>query len=94
MQPREGERLRQTKLDPKGQPLFAANGNRRSGTGEHVVCLRPVIENGRVLPRARLEVWRWQPSRTADNPGPTWEARDVPLFLSYDPPTVEGGVHR
>ena len=89
-----GDRLRLVKLDPKGQSLFAANGNRRSGTGEHVVCLRPVIENGRVLPRARLEVWGWRPSRSSESPGPTWEPRGEPLLLSYDPPPVEGGVHR
>jgi len=88
------DRLRQVKLDPQGQSLFASNGNRRSGTGEHIVYLRPMIQNGRVLPRAKLEVWSWRPSRSAANPGPTWELRDAPLLLNYDPPTVEGGVHQ
>ncbi len=69
------ERLRHVKLDAHGQALFAPNGNRRSGTGEHVVYLRPMIKNGRVLPRAQLEVWSWRPGLSADNPGPTWEAR-------------------
>jgi hypothetical protein len=37
--------------------LFEADGNRVGGRGEHVVCLLPVTENGRVLPRARIEIW-------------------------------------
>jgi hypothetical protein len=38
--------------------LFNKNGNRRGGTGEHVVYVRPpVMKNGRVEPRSEIEVW-------------------------------------
>jgi hypothetical protein len=38
--------------------LFNAFGNRRGGTGEHVVYLRPpALKNGRVEPRSEIEVW-------------------------------------
>jgi hypothetical protein len=42
------------------QRRFADNGNQLSGTGEFVVCLRPVREAERVLPQARLQVWNWR----------------------------------
>ena len=44
--------------------FFDADGNRRGGTGEYVVCLRPHYDRARVLPSATLEVWtregRWR----------------------------------
>ena len=54
------------------QPLFDKEGNRRDGTGEHLVYLRPTVEKGRLLPRATISVWSrpssrgsaWQSSRT------------------------------
>jgi hypothetical protein len=37
---------------------FDEAGNLKSGTEEYVICLRPVREHDRVVPRARLQVWR------------------------------------
>ena len=48
-------------FDPEGQPLFDSEGNRRSGTGEHVVYLRPVTRGEEILALARIEVCPWQP---------------------------------
>jgi hypothetical protein len=36
---------------------FGPEGNRLGGSGEFLVCLRPVIEVGRVKPEATIEVW-------------------------------------
>ncbi len=77
-------------LDGAGEPFFAPSGNRRSATGEHVVCLQPVIVDGRVLPQARLEVWKWQPV----NGTMGWKPCAAPLFVSYKAPAVEGGARR
>jgi hypothetical protein len=84
-------------LDGDGEPFFAPSGNRRSATGEHVVWLQPSIKDGRVLPEARLEVWRWQPSgRGSVRPGSEavmgWKLCDA-LLANYDPLTGEG-AHR
>ena len=46
----------------RGQPFFDEQGNRRSGTGEHVVYLRPVVRGNAQLAEATLEVWAWQSS--------------------------------
>jgi hypothetical protein len=81
----------------EGRPFFRSkaeangdtNGDRMPGTGEHIICLRPVFDGTRVLPQASIEVWRWQPSDI-----PTWKLVGPPLSVSYVPPTVEGGVHR
>jgi hypothetical protein len=40
-----------------GRRRFTRNGNLHSGSGEFVVCLRPVRQADRVLPQARLQVW-------------------------------------
>lgn len=37
---------------------FTASGDPPGGSGEYVVCLRPVRAGERVLPQARLQVWR------------------------------------
>ena len=70
-----GERLRQARwhdgrvsFGDEGPSLFDADGNRQSGTGEHVVWLRPAVEKAdpktgkkaRVLPRATIEVYGWE----------------------------------
>jgi hypothetical protein len=49
-------------FDPASIRLFNGNGDRCSGTGEHVVTLRPLFgEEGReVLPAATIKVWAWQ----------------------------------
>jgi hypothetical protein len=41
-------------------PFFDEQGNRRSGTGEHVVFLRPVSRGNAQLAEAVVEVWAWQ----------------------------------
>src|SRR5205823_536667 len=40
-----------------GKPVFDHQGNRRSGTGEHVAWLRPRVLGDRVQPGSTLEVW-------------------------------------
>jgi hypothetical protein len=47
-------------LQGQRQDRFDANGDQRSGTGEYVVCLRPMIQDERVLAEAKLSVWNWQ----------------------------------
>src|SRR5262249_13912530 len=37
---------------------FRADGNRKGGSGEYLVCLRPIIQDGLVMPEAILEVWQ------------------------------------
>jgi hypothetical protein len=73
-----------------GRDLFNRVGNRHSGTGEHVVYLRPPqMKEGRVAPRAALEVW----ARTHDRPGPvpkTWELTRF-LTVRYEGSPGEGG---
>jgi hypothetical protein len=91
------ERLIQVKFhdgrltfDGDGRPLFRANGNRHTGTGEHVVCLLPRIEGGRVLPQATIEVWTRHVDETI---GKVWERRGEPLNVSYgEAPFEQGGV--
>ncbi|MCI0742118.1 MAG: hypothetical protein L0Y72_24045, partial [Gemmataceae bacterium] len=48
--------------------FFQPDGNRLGGSGEHIVCLRPRIQDDRILANARIEVWtrkgqEWQPVR-------------------------------
>ncbi len=68
-----GQRLRQARwrdghvaFGDSGVELFDADGNRRSGTGEHIVWLRPTIAadskglHERVMPQAVIEVHGWR----------------------------------
>jgi len=48
------------RLQERHPRFFEADGNRGGGRGEHVVCLVPVTEDGRVLPRASVEIWSRQ----------------------------------
>jgi hypothetical protein len=68
--PRSGDELRRrlaearwkdggVSFDPDGQPLFDADGHRRTGTGEHIVWLFPIIEGEQVRPKAIIRVWSW-----------------------------------
>src|SRR5262249_25122900 len=64
------------RLAGPGEPLFDEQGRRRRGTGEHVLYLRPEVVQGRILPRATLEVhaanpgrgslWSWQRIRVLE----------------------------
>jgi hypothetical protein len=57
------QRLAAAEVD--GQALFDGDGNRRPGTSEHLVYLRPTLgardEQGHELPEALLEVWAARP---------------------------------
>ena len=61
----------------EGIALFDQNGQRGSGTGEHVVYLRPVRQGDRVLPSAVIEVW----ARRGDR---SWMRVEPSLTVSYD----------
>jgi hypothetical protein len=78
------DRLRQLRLvnelpslTGKGPLLFDKDGNRQSGTGEHVVWLQPHFKGERALPEATLSVYAWRPG---DGP---WQPRCPPLRLLY-----------
>jgi hypothetical protein len=49
---------------PEGFPLFSdkekSRGNRRYGSGEHIVWLQPLTDEGRIQPRATITVWSLQ----------------------------------
>lgn len=62
-------------------PLFRPDGNRVGGRGEYVVYLRPHVEEGRVLPRATVEVWSRQ-GETPQAPGSGWRP-GRPLVIDY-----------
>jgi hypothetical protein len=60
-------------LDP---PHFDADGNRRGGSGEFVIYLRPRLDGNAALPSATLEVWT---HRAASG----WERVREPLEVRY-----------
>jgi hypothetical protein len=67
---------------PAGTPLFDEDGNRRTGTGEHVVWLEPAIDNVfRVLPRATITVWSRRPDSQG---GERWLQRGPALEVRYE----------
>jgi hypothetical protein len=92
--PRLAERLRAARhiagrvtFGTEGVPLFAEDGDRADGTGEHVVCLRPQFQSrpgmttgGRTLPLATIEVWTGSGSGARR----TWERCCEPLVVSYE----------
>ena len=67
--------------DPAADPLFDEEGNRRSGTGEHVVLLRPSIRGDQVLPEARIEVCAWHEATPGKR---TWQPPTKPLVVHYE----------
>jgi len=71
---------RRVEFSPVGRPLFDSAGNRRSGTGEHVVHLAPVVIGGKVLAKAKIAVWSWQPDQA---PGKRWTRQRI-LDVSYE----------
>jgi hypothetical protein len=64
-----------------GVPLFDADGDRHSRTGEHIVWLRPRVEGERTLPRAVLTVWRLR----SDDATSGWRLVGRPLEPDYEP---------
>jgi hypothetical protein len=81
-------------LGSEGVRLFAADGQRQSGTGEHIVCLRPTFNDfrDRLLPEASIEVWAWR--RRDGGRGEVsqhWHRCGPPLNLSYSEAPKEGG---
>ncbi len=69
--------LANARLD-SGARRFDEAGNLTSGAGEYVVCLRPVRKHGRVMPNARLQVWK----RSADA---THKLRWEPVLIEGKP---------
>jgi hypothetical protein len=73
-------------FETHGQPFFDADGNRRSATGEHVVCVRPLYRGERVLPQATIEVSALEPEGLRR----TFRDYGEPLRVQYDDATPEG----
>jgi hypothetical protein len=72
-----------------GRLLFNALGDRHGGTGEHVVYLRPpLLIQGRVAPKAEIEIWSRTPV-VADQPEKSWVLKRY-LTVFYDGVTGEG----
>ena len=65
-----------------GIPLFDEEGNRRPGTGEHIVWLRPVFDGNRILPEAYITIWR----ASGKDRGETWRTHGSALHVLYDQP--------
>jgi hypothetical protein len=61
----------------EGPLLFDPAGNRQSGTGEHVVWLRPHFVGERVLPEATVTVAAWDPAAG------DWKLRSEPMRILY-----------
>jgi hypothetical protein len=82
-------------LGGDGILLFSEDGQRQSGTGEHVVCLQPVWDEDfkdRLLPRATIEVWAWRRRDWGrDERGQHWQRSCEPLTVSYSDTRMEGG---
>jgi hypothetical protein len=80
-----------------GVPLFDGAGQRCGGTGEHVVCLKPMWNedfNDRLLPRATLEVWAWRRRDwSRGERGQHWVRRGEPLSVGYSDRRGQGGKH-
>jgi hypothetical protein len=78
-----------------GVLLFSEDGQRQSGTGEHVVCLQPVWDEDfkdRLLPRATIEVWAWRRRDWSQSErGQHWHRCGEPLTMSYSDTRTEGG---
>jgi hypothetical protein len=84
-----GARLRQARwrdgrvaFGDEGAPLFDGDGNRRDGTGEHVVWLHPDVKGQRVLPHSSINVF----DRQGPAGGGAWRLVRC-LDLDYGDPT-------
>lgn len=82
-------------LGDEGVPLFDGEGQRSTGTGEHLVCLKPMWDANfpdRLLPRATIEVWAWRRRDwSRGERGQHWERRGEPLTVWYDDASPAGG---
>jgi hypothetical protein len=90
-------RLHDDRIVPgeEGIRLFDKAGQRRSGTGEHVVCLHPMWDEDfkdRLLPRATIEVWAWRRREgSRSERGQVWQRCGERLKVSYSNMRREGG---
>lgn len=77
----------------RGVRLFGADGQRQSGTGEHVVCLRPTFNDfrDRLLPEATIEVWAWRRRDGGGEVSQHWQRSGPALSVSYSEAPKEGG---
>ena len=66
-----------TQPGAKSRSLFDAEGNRQPGTGEHIVWVRPMIEDDQPQPRSTITVWS---GRTEGR----WSLFGQPLEVRYD----------
>ncbi|HXG11143.1 MAG TPA: hypothetical protein VNK04_15390 [Gemmataceae bacterium] len=66
---------------PGGRRLFDDDGNRRTGTGEHIVWLHPLLRGEQVLPQATLSVW-YRPTDGPASAAP-WQQL-IALPVDYD----------
>jgi hypothetical protein len=93
-----GERFHELRLHdgtlgfapPAGRLLFNKDGNRHSGTGEHIVYLAPQYQGPRVLPRAVIEVWSWRTEGTGDKAQPHWLRYGRSLEMRFDESDRQG----
>jgi hypothetical protein len=70
--------------NPASPFLFDDKGNRRSGTGEHVVYLRPSFRGREVLPAATIQVWAWDAGHSAHQPPWRLQATIPVHYGGYD----------
>jgi hypothetical protein len=68
-------------FDTDGPLLFDERGDRRSGTGEHVVWLQPSIEGTRIQPQATISVWS---ASTRGSALGRWQPTKAPLRVDYE----------
>jgi hypothetical protein len=80
------ERLRSVRV--RDRLLFRPNGNRQSATGEHVVWLRPTVQDGREIPEATLTVWS---AVAGEEPSGRWQLAAPPRIINYEKSLRGGG---
>ena len=80
------DRLRSVRV--RERSLFRPDGNRRSGTGEHVVWLHPTVKDGRELPEATLTVWAVRPEGGASG---RWQLAAPARVINYEESSRGGG---
>lgn len=73
--------LGRVSFDPVNAPLFDEQGDRCSGTGEHIVSIQPIVKGKEVLPAAKFEIWVWEAGSVA---GERRWRRQATLPVRYD----------